>query len=131
MWPHQSTNQEGLFCAALANHAIELWIAVLINQALGRWSWQRFRGKHNVSLRVISAYRPCRSPGPNTVYSQHSRFFDATSDTPIQPRKQFFEDLSKEILKWKNEEHDQIVLMMDANTSTSITTDRELQEFLR
>ena len=98
---------------------------------LGRWSWQRFRGKHNVSLRVISAYRPCRSPGANTVYSQHSRFFDATSDTPIQPRKQFFEDLSKEILNWKNEEHDQIVLMMDANTNTSITTDRELQEFLR
>jgi hypothetical protein len=98
---------------------------------LGRWSWQRFRGKHNVSLRVISAYRPCRAPGPNTVYAQHSRFFDATSDTPTQPRKQFFDDLSKEIAKWKNEDHDQIVLMMDVNTSTSITTDRELQEFLR
>jgi hypothetical protein len=97
---------------------------------LGRWSWQRFRGRHDVTLRVISAYRPCRATGPNTVYSQQARYFDASSDTPIQPRKQFFEDLAKDILKWKNEEHDQIVLMMDANTTTSITSDRELQEFL-
>ena len=43
---------------------------------LGRWSWQRFRGKHNVSLRVISAYRPCRASGPNTVFSQQLRYFE-------------------------------------------------------
>ena len=98
---------------------------------LGRWSWQRYRGRHDVSLRVISAYRPCRAPGPNTVYSQQLRYFEANSPNDIYPRKIFFDDLAKEILTWKNEENDQIVLLMDVNTSESITTDRDLREFLR
>ena len=100
------------------------------NTGLGRWSWQRFRGKHNVTLRVISAYRPCRAPGPNTVYAQQLRYFDATNETPIQPRKQFFTDLALQIKQWRDNDNDQIVLMMDVNTNSSITTDPELQEFL-
>lgn len=27
---------------------------------LGRWSWTRYRGKHDVTLMAITAYRPCK-----------------------------------------------------------------------
>ena len=37
---------------------------------LGRWTWTRYQGKHQFSLRVVSAYRPGNNAGPHTVYSQ-------------------------------------------------------------
>lgn len=84
---------------------------------LGRWVWQRYRGKHNVTLRVICAYRPCipSTAGPNTTYSQQERYFDATKDKRC-PRDAILEDLSTEIKKWQ-EDNDQIIMMMDCNES--------------
>jgi len=45
---------------------------------LSRWVWQRMKGKREIMLRIISAYRPCipSTAGPLTTYSQHQRLFD-------------------------------------------------------
>ena len=83
---------------------------------LGRWSWTRYRGKRNITLRVICAYRPCRpyTAGINSAYSQHQRIFNVTNDTRC-PRNAILEDLEEKIIKWRDEEGDQIILMMDCN----------------
>ena len=67
-------------------------------KGLGRWCWTRYRGKHDVTTRVICAYRPCKPniPGPNTTYSQHQRLFDMSQDDRC-PRAAILEDLEKEI----------------------------------
>lgn len=86
---------------------------------LGRWCWTRFRGKHNVTLRVICAYRPCRpsSAGPNTAYSQQLRYFDTQpgENYDVCPRVAILEDLTEAINMWRDKEKDQIILMMDCN----------------
>ena len=81
---------------------------------LGRWSWTRYRGKRNITLRVICAYRPCKphTPGANTVYAQHQRLFNITNDNRC-PRNAILQDLQNEINLWKENDGDQIILMMD------------------
>ena len=39
---------------------------------LGRWCWSRFRGRHDVTLQVITAYRTCNihNAGEQTAHSQ-------------------------------------------------------------
>jgi hypothetical protein len=80
---------------------------------LGRWSWTRYRGRGNITLRVICAYRPCDSSGSLTVYAQHQNYFD---DENIEgcPRELFTTHILAEIDKWI-QEGDQIILMLDAN----------------
>ena len=80
---------------------------------LGRWSWTRYRGRGNVTLRVISAYRPCQSRGPLTVYAQHQNYFDS-KDIEGCPRELFTAHLLAEVETWITQ-GDQIILMMDAN----------------
>ena len=86
---------------------------------LGRWVWQRMKGKREIMLRIISAYRPCipSTAGPSTTYSQHQRLFDMKKEKR-EPRQAFLEDLGKDIDKW-HEEGDQIILMADFNTDTT------------
>ena len=82
---------------------------------LGRWSWTRYRGVNNISLRIITAYRPCQhhGAGPSTVHSQHQRYLDNNNDQR-SPRDAMLEDLLRDIVTWKNE-GDQIILLMDCN----------------
>ena len=82
---------------------------------LGRWAWTKFKGINNITLRVITAYRPCQhsGAGPSTVHSQHQRYLD-TKDDQRSPREAMLEDLLTEITTWKNE-GDQIILLMDCN----------------
>lgn len=87
---------------------------------LGRWSWVRFRGCHNVSLTVITAYRPCkptRAAGVNTTYVQQIRYFDELEEDR-EPRNAILEDLSSFITTCHNN-NDQIILMMDVNEEVS------------
>jgi len=80
---------------------------------LGRWSWTRYQGRSNITLRVISAYHPCASTGPLTVYSQHQNYFDKENIDGC-PRNLFTMHLLTEITKW-TQDGDQIILLLDAN----------------
>ena len=86
---------------------------------LGRWSWTRYRGKRDITLRVICAYCPCKpyTVGISSAYSQHQRIFNISNDTRC-PRDAILEDLKEKIIKWRDEEGDQIILMMDCNEDT-------------
>ena len=86
---------------------------------LGRWSWTKLRGKHNVTLKIISAYRPCviNDPGGNTVHCQQQRYLDAHEDNR-SPRQAMLEDLGN-FIQQSLEDGDQIVVTMDCNEDTS------------
>ena len=66
-------------------------------RGLGRWVWQKFLGKNNTKLRVITAYRPNPSPGPFTVYAQHRRLFNEINKKDWEPCQQMLIDLKKHI----------------------------------
>jgi hypothetical protein len=81
---------------------------------LGRWVWQSFRGKEGKILRVITAYRPCKSAnGVTTVMNQHKVYF-MNKDNDSCPRKIFVTQLCEEVKKWL-EEGDHIVIVIDLN----------------
>jgi hypothetical protein len=82
---------------------------------LGRWTWTRYRGKNNYTLRIISAYRPNPPNGPFTVYAQQNAYFHTTGN-PRCPRKAFLQDLCKEINEYL-ECGDSIILMLDGNSN--------------
>ena len=81
---------------------------------LGRWAWTRYQGSQNITLRVITAYRPvANKKGPLSVWNQQKTFFDKTNREG-NPRDLFTIDLLSDIRTWK-ECGDQIVLMLDVN----------------
>jgi len=82
---------------------------------LGRWSWSRYKGKGNQTLRIIVAYRPNPPQGPSIIYAQQNAFFHTTG-CDICPRYAFLVDLTEEITKFI-EEGDHIILMIDGNSS--------------
>ena len=71
------------------------------NSGLGRWAWTMYRGKQNITLRVICAYRPCipSSTGSQTTYVQQQRVFDAQGLTR-EPRQAILNDLGEAIKRW-------------------------------
>ena len=63
---------------------------------LGRWVWQKYQGKYDYILRVVTFYRPCKGETQEVEYSactyaQHCRYFD---DPNIEPRQRMLQDLS-------------------------------------
>jgi hypothetical protein len=81
---------------------------------IGRWTWTRYRGKQDHSLRVISAYRPVlNKSGTTSVWSQQRSFFDARNNDCC-PRDIFVGDLVTEVQSWM-ESGDHIILGIDAN----------------
>ena len=83
---------------------------------LGRWTSTTYRGRMNLILRVIVAYRPCKSAGPNSAFMQQQRYFDIIGRS-ICPRQALLEDLGASI-KYFHSQGEQVVLMMDCNTHT-------------
>ena len=54
---------------------------------LGRWTWTSYQGRASVSLRVVAAYRPCLSDGPQSTYSQQvNHLYDQDDDRRPQSR---------------------------------------------
>ena len=84
---------------------------------LGRWAWTRYQGKHELSLRVITAYRPGTTAGAHTVFSQQRSYFDNLDDER-HPRESMLQELCEAIKEWQ-EEGDRIILLMDANENVS------------
>jgi hypothetical protein len=47
---------------------------------LGRWTWMSYQGKGLVSLKAVAAYRPCKSDGALSTYSQHVNYLYEQDD---------------------------------------------------
>ena len=65
---------------------------------LGIWAWTQYRGKDEVTLRVILAYRCGSNSGPTTVFSQQHSYFDKLDDVR-HPRDIMLQELCDEIVK--------------------------------
>ncbi len=81
---------------------------------LGQWTWTRYRGHNNQTLRIIVGYRPNPPAGPFTVYAQQRTYFVSQNDNRC-PRAAFLQDLGQEI-KYFKEEGDHIILLLDGNS---------------
>jgi exonuclease III len=82
---------------------------------MGRWCWTRYQGKHNLTLRVISFYRPCasNSPGEHTVTATQERCMRLTNDNR-SARQAFLDDFRDAINEWKAE-GDALIICGDIN----------------
>jgi hypothetical protein len=90
-------------------------------EGLGRWAWTLYRGRQDITLRIISAYRTCKTTnsGSNTTHSQQRRYMDRNNDSRC-PRAAMLQDLGNELQKWRTEGN-QIILMMDCNEDVNST----------
>ena len=69
-------------------------------RGLGRWAWTRYRGRNNVSLRVVTVYRPVLNrTGVLLVWNQHKSYFELIKEDRC-PREIFVNDLVGEVAKW-------------------------------
>ena len=84
---------------------------------LGRWSWMKLKGPE-FNVRIISAYRPVLNTGPETVYSQHERYFHQKQNE--DPREDILQSLHSTISDW-TQQGDHIILCMDANEDVQST----------
>ncbi len=66
------------------------------NTDLGRWTWTKYKGRGNQTLKIFSAYRPNPPQGPFTVYAQQNAFFHSINRS-ICPRQAFLIDLATEL----------------------------------
>jgi hypothetical protein len=80
---------------------------------LGRWVWIRLQGKEGHTTRLVTAYRPCESPGASTVFHQQARGL-SVNDDHRNPRDAILEDLAESIAQWQAA-GDHIIVGMDAN----------------
>ncbi len=86
------------------------------SSGLGRWAWVRLRGKNGTHQRIISAYRPVKNDYPFSTYTQQWDHLNKNKrkEEEVCPREQFVQDLSQEILKFR-EEDEEIHLLLDDN----------------
>ena len=83
---------------------------------MGRWTWQKIRGKGEHIITQITAYRvPQESPpGPTTAYMQQWDHMIAQGIENPDPKKQFLTDLEAFINKLRKK-GESIILAVDAN----------------
>jgi hypothetical protein len=79
----------------------------------GRWCWILLVRKNSKSTRIISAYAPHQPTGPESVGSQHRRYFNSVR-RDASPVDALWTDLSRLIRKW-NEAGESVVLPADWN----------------
>jgi hypothetical protein len=82
---------------------------------LGRWTWTRFKGKSNHTLRIITAYRPNPPQGPYSVYAQQNALFHSIQ-RDVCPRQAFLTDINEEVNSFL-EAGDHIILLINGNSS--------------
>ena len=44
-------------------------------KGLGRWTWLQIRGKDNIHIRFILAYKPCHTQLPVSTWTQQVNYF--------------------------------------------------------
>ena len=101
---------------------------------MGRWCTITIQGKGDIKLDIICGYRSVdqdiASAGTTTNYYQQWMNLRAKGDQQPDPREQFFIDLGIHIEKLKTEKHE-IMLMMDANESTTERNSRVEKFFIK
>jgi hypothetical protein len=100
---------------------------------LGRWSYVILRGKQNINICVVSAYRVCNEKytGPKTVYQQQRRqlctlFRQKGKVVDPNPNRQFILDLQS-WLSYIHLEGSQVILSLDNNEELSPSSSQALQ----
>jgi hypothetical protein len=82
------------------------------SSGLGRWSYMII-GSNRKKLVIITAYKPCKTTGPNTTWTQQWILLREQKQNP-DPIKEFCQDLNITLKKWKHTDHG-IILLIDAN----------------
>ena len=90
------------------------------DEDMGRWAWQRFECHKQCQIMIFTAYQVsqklAKGLGMETVYMQQWRFLRAQNKaTPVNPRAQFWIDLSAQLTHCQDAA-DKIILMLDANS---------------
>jgi hypothetical protein len=83
-------------------------------RGLGRWAWTKYRGRHNINLRIVTAYRPVMNrTGVLSVWNQQKSYFESIREDRC-PREMFVQDLLIEVATWLAA-GDQLVIGGDIN----------------
>jgi hypothetical protein len=85
---------------------------------LGRWSFVII-SSNKKKLAVITAYKPCKTTGPTTAWTQQWILLHEQNKTP-DPIKAFYEDLSATLKEWRSQGVE-ILLLIDANEQVGAT----------
>lgn len=80
---------------------------------LGRWSYIVL-STNKIKLTIITAYRPCKTNGPSTAWTQQWTLLREKGHQFPDPIKQFYEDLRNFIVPRTQAGHE-VILMIDAN----------------
>jgi len=108
-------NMGGAAMMAFGRLSAQVLASDIDETGLGRWCWMRLGGGGKETV-VCMCYQPC-NPGEDTAgqtsWDQHYRYFEAREDFR-SPRDIFFDDLIAQLLRWKGEEYE-IILLGDYN----------------
>ena len=81
---------------------------------MGRWCWTTYRGKHGVTVRIVSAYRCVHNvTGPLSAWSQQ-RIMLQKKGISEDPRQCFIVDFLNEVQSWL-EQGEHLVIGLDLN----------------
>ena len=81
---------------------------------LGRWTWARIQGRHNMFTRIVSAYKPCKNTSNlGSSYQQQLRYF-RSHDMYTCPRELFDTHLQHQLQEWMAA-GDHIIIGLDLN----------------
>lgn len=99
------------------------------SDSLGSFTWMAVRGKKDIGVIAITAYRVCQKAGaksgPETAFTQQCIQMRADGDTSPDPRNEIFKNMSKVLEEWTLKGYHPLV-MIDANSEI---TETKLQEF--
>ena len=103
------------------------------SSGLGRWTTTLLNGKHPRKIALISAYQVCKtsihSCGINTAFAQQWHLLRSQGDDIPDPRRRFWEDLTKYIHSLQANNF-QIILTGDFNTPLTDTSHNPILSLL-
>jgi hypothetical protein len=81
-------------------------------RGLGRWSYV-ILSSNKQKLAIITAYKPCKTTGPNTAWTQQWLILRERQKEP-DPIAEFNKDLQNVLQRWRAADTE-IILLIDAN----------------
>jgi hypothetical protein len=73
----------------------------------------QLQGQNGIKVRIISVYRPCKTPGTTTTYQQQNRYL-RKHNSDFEPREALYEELFLACSEWLAS-GDQLIVGIDAN----------------